>query len=542
MPYDAELERDTRLRRAADPVIDRLAAQLADAPVTILLADRNARIVDRRAGDDSLLRRLDAAQVAPGFGYAEEYSGTNGIGTALEERRLFEVRGGEHFRESLQNLACVGTPIVHPIARSIEGIIDITCQVADVSDLMAPLVSAAVRDIEDRLYDYASYSEQALLREFLRSSRRHRTAVLAMSQDMVLTNTAASRLLDPTDHAVIWTWASEHLDTAEEQSGELHLGSNLMVHACAHRVADVRGMLGIIVEIREAEKPPTPASAKRPRIDSSPAIGGRSLPTRRLQEQLDLLATSPGPVLIAGESGVGKAHVATYLARRWNPDVELRSWDAAGDEVKESRWLDDAQSHLEVGGAVLVCGIDELPEQHIARFEGFVEWCERRSYPLEATARGAECSEVNALHAYFNRRIWVVPLRQRTDEIEDLARSLLARHVAGRTPPRLQPAALQCLMSYEWPGNVRELESVLSSAGISSLHGDITVQHLPPQYRSASPTKHLRSLERAEREAIIQALDETAGNKAAAAERLGIARSTLYRKMRWLGLEPDRFS
>lgn len=131
IPYSPDIPEDNRLRRAAGPVLDRLAQQLSASPATILLADNNARIVDRHVGMGELRSRLDAASVAPGFGYAEDCSGTNGIGTALEERRLFSVRGGEHYRESLQNLACVGKPILHPIRRSVEGILDITSSVAD---------------------------------------------------------------------------------------------------------------------------------------------------------------------------------------------------------------------------------------------------------------------------------------------------------------------------------------------------------------------------------------------------------------------------
>ncbi|WP_162603326.1 hypothetical protein [Rhodococcus oxybenzonivorans] len=84
---------DSKLVRAARPVVDRLAEQLADVPVTILLADQDATIVDRRTGVRSLLGRLDRAQVAPGFMFSEQYAGTNGIGTALEERKAFRVRG-----------------------------------------------------------------------------------------------------------------------------------------------------------------------------------------------------------------------------------------------------------------------------------------------------------------------------------------------------------------------------------------------------------------------------------------------------------------
>jgi transcriptional regulator of acetoin/glycerol metabolism len=172
---------DSKLVRAARPVVDRLAEQLADVPVTILLADQDATIVDRRTGVRSLLGRLDRAQVAPGFMFSEQYAGTNGIGTALEERKAFRVRGDEHMLESLQSLVCVGSPIVDPVSRMVTGILDITCNIDQVSDLMAPLILSAVRDVEERLFAQSARSEQVLLREYMRSKRRGNAAVVAMA-------------------------------------------------------------------------------------------------------------------------------------------------------------------------------------------------------------------------------------------------------------------------------------------------------------------------------------------------------------------------
>src|ERR1700683_1260593 len=70
----------------------------------------------RTARRTSVCWALDRAFVAPGFRYAEEFTGTNGIGSPLEDRRPFSVRGGEHFRENLLEFACIGAPVVHPIS------------------------------------------------------------------------------------------------------------------------------------------------------------------------------------------------------------------------------------------------------------------------------------------------------------------------------------------------------------------------------------------------------------------------------------------
>jgi transcriptional regulator of acetoin/glycerol metabolism len=96
-------------------------------------------------------------------------------------------------------------------------------------------------------------------------------------------------------------------------------------------------------------------------------------------------------------------------------------------------------------------------------------------------------------------------------------------------------------MALDWPGNLRELDAVLSAAVLRSMGSDIALVHLPAEYRRPAPRRRLPSLKRAERETILEALATSAGNKFAAAESLGIARSTLYRKMRALGIDDKRW-
>ena len=86
---------------------------------------------------------------------------------------------------------------------------------------------------------------------------------------------------------------------------------------------------------------------------------------------------------------------------------------------------------------------------------------------------------------------------------------------------------------------MRELEAVLATAVTRSLGSDIAHEHLPPEYRSTNNRAGPSSLQRAERDIVMEALAETHGNKLAAAQRLGIARSTLYRKMRMFGIDEN---
>jgi DNA-binding NtrC family response regulator len=162
------------------------------------------------------------------------------------------------------------------------------------------------------------------------------------------------------------------------------------------------------------------------------------------------------------------------------------------------------------------------------------------------------------------------PLRARKDDIPDLARRFLARFAAeeNRVIRSIAPAALTMLMRYSWPGNVRQLENTVFRAVVLAESDELDIAQFPqiasavgvalnddmpqsaatPQPRenqgqlttSLSDNGHMKSLIDIEREAIRQALLRYDGQMSEVARRLGIGRSTLYRKLKELGLEDQK--
>ncbi|WP_051941184.1 SpoIIE family protein phosphatase [Phaeacidiphilus oryzae] len=166
-----DLDPEDHLLRAAAPVVDRLHTRLAGARVGIVLTDETARVRLRLAGCAGLNRHLDAVRLAPGFSYAEDHAGTNGIGTALTERRPFAVLSTEHFVERLRDFACAGAPVRDPLSGEILGILDLTCWNSDRHPMMPKIVGGAVLEIEGRLLAQYSAREQALLAAVLTTPR-----------------------------------------------------------------------------------------------------------------------------------------------------------------------------------------------------------------------------------------------------------------------------------------------------------------------------------------------------------------------------------
>lgn len=542
VPYEAEFERPNRLLRAAGPVIDRLAEQMEGGPVSILLADAEAQIIDRRAGGREIMTALDKAFVSPGFRYAEEFTGTNGIGTALEAAKPFVVSGSEHFRESLQEFTCIGSPVTHPITGRVEGVLDVSCRVGDTNEIMKPLVLAAVREIEARMYADSSCREQMLLDRFMRANRRTASAVVSLNEDVVMANTAASALLDLSDQAMLWDWACRMLGTSDEYRGEVRLTGDVVALARASRVGDRGAAAGVLIEIKPPARGDGRATiarrvvGRRSTAAHPEEVPGTSVGAHRLREDIKAASCATRPVLLHGEPGVGKLHVARQIARRRARHEQVTILDAALAQNDQQAWMTRLTAVVAETGVVIIRHLDRLPQEICESVEAIVDSASPGQ--LLATTRVRDTAGAHArVLDHFPLAITVPPLRYRADDIVDLVPGLLGAHTSQRPVPRLLPGAARVLAALDWPGNLRELESVLVTALTRSMGLDIAKEHLPAGYRAPVARDQGAALQRAERDVVLEALVETKGNKLAAAERLGIARSTLYRKMRALGID-----
>jgi transcriptional regulator with PAS, ATPase and Fis domain len=133
------------------------------------------------------------------------------------------------------------------------------------------------------------------------------------------------------------------------------------------------------------------------------------------------------------------------------------------------------------------------------------------------------------------------PLRRRKEDIPLLVEGLIAKYnrLQGKQVTGITREALNRLMLHYYPGNVRELENIIEQAFVLRPHGEIGVADLPPEFQEQSTQSgETGTLEALERSAIEAALRRHGGHRGAAAKELGIDPSTLYRKMRALGITP----
>ncbi len=249
VPFAPEVDSDGRLVRAARPVLDQLAADLAGARVAVLLTNERGQVVDRRASEPRLLGHLDRIRLAPGFVYAEDAVGTNGMGTALAERRPVAVEGDEHFAEALTTVACAGAPVFDPASARTLGVVDLTSMAAEGSELMLPLATRAARDIEQRLVDDGRVVERLMIQRFLQERRRAKGPLVFLGGRAMLTNAAADRLVQPGDERLLRAWADRAARDPDPESSPLVLSSGAEVTVRAEPVSESGLLVGTVLRL-----------------------------------------------------------------------------------------------------------------------------------------------------------------------------------------------------------------------------------------------------------------------------------------------------
>lgn len=309
--------------------------------------------------------------------------------------------------------------------------------------------------------------------------------------------------------------------------------------------------------------------------------GLRDATMLHLYRLIDSFAESPLPVLVMGETGVGKEVYARTLHARSSRAGQpfLRAHCAACSEAQWEGELFGAEPsraglfECADSGTVLLDEVGELSLPLQARLLRFLESGEvvrvggvtRRRVDVRlicATHRDLE-AEVAAgrfrADLFFRLAglgLYLPPLRQRPDDIEVLARYFLersTRRLWGHEA-RLLPSALQALRSHPWPGNIRQLHHVMERAAVFCGGLPVGPEHLalsvlapsasPRAGTMAQPPGEPPSLRAhlvaAERQHILEALEQCAGNQTRAARLLQLSRRGLLKKLDALGLPRPR--
>lgn len=361
--------------------------------------------------------------------------------------------------------------------------------------------------------------------------------------------------------------------------GSMELGVALIragAEQCLAKPVEASALLMIVHKLLENSRNQQKTLAnntRRRRVVLNPFFG-ESPAIQRLAEAAAKVANSQSPVLIQGETGCGKGVLATWLHENGPRSEEsFVDLNCAGltREFLESELFGHEKGAftgavnakpglLEVShrGTLFLDEIGDIDPNVQPKLLKVVE--EKRFRRMgDVRDRFIDVRLIAATHQdlrhlietkvfrsdlYFRIStvpLAIPPLRERQDDIPAIAQSLLNRICSdmARPPAQLSPKALERLRSYYWPGNIRELRNVLERALLFTDRtllepGDLAFEP-DPEHRSAS-YKSDWTLEELERFHITTAFSSENQNVERTARRLGIAKSTLYQKLKTLHL------
>jgi DNA-binding CsgD family transcriptional regulator len=250
VPFRGDVAGAGPLLRAADPVLHRLAEDLSDSALSVILSDADGAVLRRLVPHTQLLSRLDEIMLAPGFDYAENVIGTNAIGTALAARRPSFVSGGEHFADELIDMACAAAPIIDRRTSRLVGVVDVTARDRDAHPLMITVVRQAATEIARELIAAQVPDERRLYERFQVLRRRTKTPFALVGPGQYFANPAASRLLDDVAAADVWGLVRDAAAAgAPAVTGQLTRGPAVGVPWRAEPVREARELIAAVVHL-----------------------------------------------------------------------------------------------------------------------------------------------------------------------------------------------------------------------------------------------------------------------------------------------------
>jgi transcriptional regulator of acetoin/glycerol metabolism len=540
LDYLHDPDPESTLARVAGPVLRHLHDQLDGQPIAVVLTDADGLVLTRLTADRDLERALDQIKLAPGFSYAEDRVGTNGIGTALEAGGPAHVFGHEHYAEYLERFGCAGVPIHDPVTGKTVGVIDLTCWRKDADPLLISLVKATADQVTQAMVAAGSRRDFRLLQEYVRACRRTGGIVLALGNDVVMLNDHARRLLDPGDQAALIGHATEALAGRATGMITVDLPSGALARMSCRRVGDGPLTDGVFhvrltaAPLRGVELLP----AKAPMY--LPGLVGSGVLWLRACREAEALYGAGEWLTLEGEPGVGKLALARAVHQRRNPAAPFHVLDGAdvtsGTLAKD--WLASARRELLEGAGMLVIRhVDALNARQVHALASVLQEARRGQRDLHVAVtlnRRRDGADLTRLLRFFPGTVEVPPLRHHIEDAAELVPFFLAR-LSQQGRLTCSSDAMQLLLRHSWPGNAEQLWQVLKQVVQRRRAGAIMPRDLPPECWTVS-RRLLSPLESIERDAIVQSLQDHDGNKVRAAEALGMSRATIYRKIHEYGI------
>ena len=559
-----------------EPELDFLGEMFQGTDSVVLLANPNGMILDAR-GTGNFLDKAGQIALKSGIVWSESERGTNAIGTAIAENALVEVWGNEHFHRKHASLCCTAAPILDHQGR-IAGVIDISGDARLPRGYAQGALSRAIREVEHR---WLMQSPGKLYRLRFHEKGNHlgsfREGVLLLDGEVIVgANREAVRWLGATWSLIGDRWSDIF------KTPPLKAGSNesiLMTHSGLIYRGVLEKPISYVSETNQTEHVATKASEPSvvPHTSlSSVSSAWLDSTTRQQLEQAVRAVDAELSVIIQGETGTGKEVMARLIheqCQRKNKPFVAINCAALPEGLIESELFGYAEGAFtgarksgsigrvfEADGGILF--LDEIGDMSLTLQTRLLRVLQDRAVQplgggksrpvnfivLSATHRdlaamvSAGTFRADLYYRLHFHQLDLPPLRHRTDKAAFID-ALWQEAGAMRRNLILSDEAKQALSNYDWPGNFRQLAHLVKTlVALAEPEQTISIANLPAEYRITSKLVSPETVQpETEQPAIInqelsperikQALEQSHYKVAAAARRLGVHRSTLYRYM-----------
>ncbi|WP_244470409.1 sigma-54-dependent Fis family transcriptional regulator [Microvirga vignae] len=548
-------------KRLCRPEIEALYADAEATDSIVILTNARGLVLDT-VGSLDFAQRAARVALMPGVPWSEQTVGTNAIGTALEEGCPIEVRGAEHYLECNRILSCSAAPIIGPHGEVL-GVLDLSGP-AEVHHAHAlGLVRFAAEQIEHRLFDRGfEHADIVRLHTDPTMLGTPREGVLVFEDGCLkAANRYGLKLIGRNFEAlgtVTWADLFQNGVTALADKGSLKRTDGV---ALLGRLEHRKPTLSSVLQRAQALPP----------ANIGPIFNAE---TQRAVDRAVRLLNADVPVLVWGETGTGKEVFARAVhgrsARAGKPFVAVNC-AALPETLMEAELFGyqagaftgarpgGSKGHLREadGGVLFLDEIGDMPLSLQAKLLRVLQEREvvplggSRAVPVDFTLICATNRNLSELvqtggfrsDLYFRiaqYSIELQPLRHRADRVQ-LIDAIWESLGAASQEIVLEPECRERLSSYDWPGNFRQLVGCLRAMLALCEPGDrLGTDALPPDVRNASPVQSPApakpeppptTLDSMTIAAMREALEAAKGNVSLAARRLGVSRSTLYRRL-----------
>lgn len=554
----------------ANKHIDTLYKALAGAGWSIMLTDQHCHVLDvwrtKNIGEPKILSAFRQGAVL-----AENLIGTSAMSCAIASQRLVSVFGEEHYKVVHKSFNCAAIPILDPL-NDICGTVDITNEAPSRNPAAFFMLEACARDIQNELVlsipDVIVLELQPSLSQLTGSS-----AILAFSyeQKVVGCNAPAQRFFDfeiKSQNVYFDDLFDDPFSGLFDNDGSKDNPFSLNLKGGISIQAKILGPHKEVITNNSCSISTSSISDGIVSKKAKPYFGDPALELSILES---LKAIKRLPILLQGESGVGKEVVAKYIHDNSpNYDGKMVSLNCAaipeslieselfGYESGAFTGADKAGKIGKIqqadGGTLFLDEIGDMPlsmqtrllrvleTRQISRLGGgetrevsFQLICATHKDLAQATSNGE--FRLDLFYRIFGYELLIPPLRSRSD-IRGLAERILDEETNGKRS--FTESAIRLVEACYWKGNVRELRNAIVYADtMAPVNLDkIDVTNLPNSLRlsdkpilpTQKPSKP-EDMKTVYESNILETIKFFDGNLTKAAKSLGIARSTLYRKI-----------